>query len=92
MGVKTVQASSGLIDAADFTALAARERLLGGALSAVDLTTACLRRIAAHEDRIHAWACLDEEYALKQAAALDDYRRSGRPVGALHGLPVDRKW
>lgn len=91
MGVKTVQASSGLIDAADFTALAARERLLGGALSAVDLTTACLRRIAAHEDRIHAWACLDEEYALKQAAALDDYRRSGRPVGALHGLPVGIK-
>jgi Asp-tRNA(Asn)/Glu-tRNA(Gln) amidotransferase A subunit family amidase len=25
---------------------------------------------------------------MKQAEAMDDYRRTGRPIGALHGLPV----
>jgi Asp-tRNA(Asn)/Glu-tRNA(Gln) amidotransferase A subunit family amidase len=78
-------------DLADLTALDARERLASGAATAVELTTACLRRIADRDGAIQAWAFLDEEYALARAAAVDAYRQTGRPTGSLHGLPVGVK-
>jgi len=78
-------------DPADLTALAARERLADGALSAAQMTTACLQRIAAREDKIQAWTCVDEPLALQRAEMLDGYRRAGHPLGPLHGLPVGIK-
>jgi len=80
-----------LPDLADLTALEARDRLASGAATAVELAKACLRRIADREPTIHAWAFLDEGYALAQAEALDAHRRTGRPIGPLHGLPVGIK-
>ena len=79
------------MDLADLTALAARDRLASGAIGAVELTTACLRRIAGREEAIQAWAFLDERHALSQAEALDEHRQAGRPIGPLHGLPVGVK-
>jgi Asp-tRNA(Asn)/Glu-tRNA(Gln) amidotransferase A subunit family amidase len=76
---------------ADLSALAARQRIADGALSAVELTVACLRRIATCEDAVQAWSSLDEGYALSQAERLDAYRQTGRPLGPLHGLPVGIK-
>lgn len=78
-------------DPADLTALAARERLNEGSLRAVELTQACLHRIAARDPEIQAWAVVDERLALDQAEALDRYRQTGRAVGPLHGLPVGVK-
>ena len=78
-------------DPADLTALAAREQLVSGALSAVELIRACLARIAQREAEVHAWAALDEGHALAQAEALDARRQAGLPVGPLHGLPVGIK-
>ncbi|MCB1787016.1 MAG: amidase [Gammaproteobacteria bacterium] len=78
-------------DAADLSALEAREHIAAGTLSAVDLTTACLQRIAAQEERIGAWSSLDRQFALAQARALDAHRQSGRPLGPLHGLPIGIK-
>jgi Asp-tRNA(Asn)/Glu-tRNA(Gln) amidotransferase A subunit family amidase len=83
--------SNGMLDLCDLTALAARERLANGAISAVELTTAYLRRVAARDQAVQAWAHLDPPYALSQAEALDAHRRAGRPVGPLHGLPVGLK-
>jgi Asp-tRNA(Asn)/Glu-tRNA(Gln) amidotransferase A subunit family amidase len=83
--------SAGAVDPAEMNALDARERLATGSLSAVELTSACLRRIAARDHDVRAWAFLDERHALAQAEALDRYRQSGRPLGALHGLPVGIK-
>ena len=34
---------------------------------------------------------MDEELALTQAGMLDEYRQTGRPLGALHGLPIGVK-
>ncbi|MGB5669907.1 MAG: amidase family protein, partial [Sedimenticolaceae bacterium] len=82
---------SGMTDPADLTALEARERLASGSLRATELINACLGRIAAREPVVQAWACIDEELALNQARMLDDYRQTGRPLGALHGLPVGIK-
>ena len=68
-----------------------RERLASGALDAEALVARCLERIAAREETVQAWAWLDAEHALERARARDAQRRQGRPVGALHGLPVGLK-
>lgn len=74
-----------------FDALALRARLAEGSLDAVDLAEACLARIREADPGVRAWAYLDPDYVLRQARALDQLRRSGRPVGPLHGLPVGVK-
>jgi Asp-tRNA(Asn)/Glu-tRNA(Gln) amidotransferase A subunit family amidase len=56
-------------------------------LSAVELTTACLERIGALDDQLHAWAHLDPEVALAQARE----REAATPAGPLHGIPVGVK-
>ena len=62
--------------------------MLGGReLSAIELACECLARIAAREPQLHAWACVDESYAKRQAAALD----AGPIRGPLHGLPIGVK-
>jgi Asp-tRNA(Asn)/Glu-tRNA(Gln) amidotransferase A subunit family amidase len=68
-----------------------RDRLASGALDAVTLVEACLARIEAREGEVRAWAHLDPEFARHQAKAMDAVRRSGRPIGPLHGLPVALK-
>lgn len=68
-----------------------RNRLASGAVSAVDLAEDCIARIEAREHEVQAWAWFDAEYVRQQARAMDAYRISGRPVGALHGLPVGIK-
>jgi Asp-tRNA(Asn)/Glu-tRNA(Gln) amidotransferase A subunit family amidase len=80
-----------MADPADLSALAAREQLHSGALRAIELTGACLRRIAAREETVRAWAALDEPLALNRAEQLDAHRQSGGPLGPLHGLPVGIK-
>ncbi len=76
---------------ADVTALEARERLARGEVRAVELTKACLERIAQQDPELGAWAFIDEQLALAQASAADAYRESGRPIGALHGVPIGVK-
>ena len=52
---------------------------------------ACLLRIRELEPRVQAWAFLDEDHALAQARAADDLKRTGAPIGPLHGVPVGIK-
>jgi Asp-tRNA(Asn)/Glu-tRNA(Gln) amidotransferase A subunit family amidase len=59
-----------------------------GAISAEQLTEACLARVREVDDTVQAWAFLDPEHALGQARARDQERREGRATGPLHGLPV----
>lgn len=73
------------------SAVALRDRLAAGALSAEAVVEACLHRIAEAEPQVQAWAWLDGEAALEQARALDRWRKAGRPAGPLHGLPVGLK-
>lgn len=80
-----------MLDLADLSALSARDRLAAGVDSAVELTQACLKRIAARDAAVQAWAFLDPQHALAQAEALDRHRQAGKPLGPLHGLPVGIK-
>ena len=62
-----------------------------GAASAEELVAACLARIRECEPRVQAWQYLDPGHALAQARALDAHRAQGKPIGALHGVPVGVK-
>jgi len=72
-------------------ALALRDRIAAGKLSATALVEDCLARIAAREDVVQAWAWIDPDHARAQASALDAAQAAGRPLGPLHGLPVGIK-
>ncbi len=81
-------------DRVDITSLTAAEALAAlreGRMSAETLVGACLARIRADEERVQAWAFIDEELALEQARRLDEVRREGHTAGPLHGLPVGVK-
>ena len=70
------------------TATQAAEEIARGAISSEDITRACLDRIELTEPVVGAFAHLDPELALAQARESDAWRRSGRPIGPLHGVPV----
>ena len=76
------------IESAGLTAIEAAERIAGGDMSAQDYVGACLERISAIDDKVHAFVHLDPDEALSQARALDERRRNGKPLGPLHGVPV----
>ena len=74
--------------------MSAAERLAeirAGKLSAEAYLEAWLERIRKVDEEIQAWAFLDPRHALEQARAADQRKRLGRPLGALHGLPVGVK-
>jgi len=73
------------------TAVEAVEQIRSGRISSVDLVTACLERISETDDAIGAWAYLNRDQALTQAQAMDEMRRTGKPLGALHGVPIGIK-
>lgn len=71
-------------DPASLPARIAAEEIAAGRLTSEALTRACLDRIAAREDTVHAWQYLDSEQALAEARRRD----SEPPRGPLHGVPV----
>lgn len=73
------------------TATEALAAMASGRLSSVDLVTSCLSRIDETDTAIKAWAWLDPEAALAQAAECDRIRKAGLAIGALHGVPVGLK-
>ncbi|MGH8686565.1 MAG: amidase [Burkholderiales bacterium] len=76
---------------AELGAVEAATAIRDGGLTSEELVEACLARIAQTEERIQAWAFLDPKHAREQAKAADAARRKGRPLGALHGVPVGVK-
>ena len=63
-------------------------RIKSGELSSIQVTEALLARIEALEGELRAFAMVTAEEALKAAEAQDRKRRSGAPLGLLHGVPV----
>ena len=59
-----------------------------GETSAVEVTRAHLDRIAAVDDRVHAFLHVDTEGALAAARAVDERRAAGEELGPLAGVPV----
>ena len=76
---------------AGLSALDAASSVADGALTAEQMTAACLDRADETEPEIQAWAHLDREQALIAARALDAHKQRGLPLGSLHGVPVGIK-
>ncbi|MGC4815559.1 Asp-tRNA(Asn)/Glu-tRNA(Gln) amidotransferase subunit GatA [Micromonospora sp. DT228] len=75
----------------DLTRMTATEiatLVAGGETSAVEVTQAHLDRIAAVDDRVHAFLHVDSEGALAAARAVDERRAAGEELGPLAGVPV----
>ncbi|MGH6954344.1 MAG: amidase [Alphaproteobacteria bacterium] len=76
---------------ATMSATEAAAAIRGGRIASEELVRASLARIGERESQVKAWTFLDPELALAQARAADRARRDGRPLGALHGVPVGIK-
>lgn len=75
------------MDACKYSASRAAAEISAGKLTAEAYVASCLERIAAREKDIHAWACIDPEFALKQARQRDE----NPSRGPLRGIPVGFK-
>jgi aspartyl-tRNA(Asn)/glutamyl-tRNA(Gln) amidotransferase subunit A len=69
----------------------AADLIAKGALSPVELTRACLGRIAAEDTELRAFIAVTAESALADAARAEADIAAGRYRGALHGIPVSLK-
>ncbi|MEN4919248.1 amidase [Achromobacter spanius] len=75
----------------DLSAVALRDEIAAGRLSAREVMAAHLDRIAAWNPKVNAVVTLDAEGALASAAQADAHQAAGRPLGLLHGLPIVHK-
>ena len=66
-------------------------QIKNGQLTSVEVCKKYIERIDKFEKDIKAWAHFDEKILLEKAANADEHRRSGKPVGSLHGVPVALK-
>jgi aspartyl-tRNA(Asn)/glutamyl-tRNA(Gln) amidotransferase subunit A len=60
-------------------------------LSPVELTRACLDRVQALDDELHAFIRLTEERAMADARAAEAAIMANGPRGKLHGIPIGLK-
>ena len=63
-------------------------KLKSGEISSLDVCKAYLERIDKFEKNVQAWQFLDKKLLLEKAEEADNYRKSGKPLGALHGMPI----
>ncbi|HVE98272.1 MAG TPA: Asp-tRNA(Asn)/Glu-tRNA(Gln) amidotransferase subunit GatA [Mycobacteriales bacterium] len=80
-----------MTDLTRLTAVEVARVVRDGEASAVDVAQAHLDRIAAVDDRVHAFLHVDTEGALAAARAVDEQRAAGEPLGPLAGVPLALK-
>jgi aspartyl-tRNA(Asn)/glutamyl-tRNA(Gln) amidotransferase subunit A len=69
----------------------AARRIAAKQLSPVELTQACLARVKAHDDTLHAFLLLTEERALTEAKQAEARMMAGTLRGRLDGIPIAHK-
>ena len=57
-------------------------------LTSVEVCEKYIERIDKFEKDVKAWVHFDKKLLLEKAAEADEYRRSGKPTGPLHGIPI----
>ncbi len=57
-------------------------------LTSVEVCEKYIERIDKFEKDVKAWAHFDKKVLLEKATEADEHRRSGKPVGLLHGVPI----
>jgi aspartyl-tRNA(Asn)/glutamyl-tRNA(Gln) amidotransferase subunit A len=82
---------TGTDDLTRLTAAGTAAAIASGEVSAVEVARAHLDRIAAVDEKVHAYLHVDTEGALAAARAVDEDRAAGRPLGPLAGVPLALK-
>ena len=59
-----------------------------GNITSVELCEQYIERINKFEKDIKAWAYFDKKLLIEKAKEADEYRKTGKPLGSLHGIPV----
>ena len=77
-----------MIDVTSLSAYELSQKLHSGEISSVDLCTSYLDRIKKFEKDVQAWQFIDKKLLIEKAEEADTYRKSGKPLGPLHGMPV----
>ena len=77
-----------MIEVTSLSAYELSQKLHSGEISSVDLCTAYLDRIKKFEKDVQAWQFIDKKLLIEKAEEADTYRKSGKPLGPLHGMPV----
>src|SRR5210317_1114873 len=60
-------------------------------LTSVEVCQKYIERINKFEKDVKAWAHFDKKLLLEKAEEADQHRRSGKPTGPLHGIPIALK-
>ena len=77
-----------MIDIFSLTSNKLAEKLKEGEISSVEVCNQYIDRIKNFEKDVRAWAYFNKKELLEKANEADEYRKSGKPLGTLHGLPV----
>ncbi len=77
-----------MIDVFSLSAYELSYKLKSGEISSVDLCKSYIDRFKKFEKDVKAWQFFDEKLLLEKAEEADDYRKSGKPLGPLHGMPI----
>ena len=77
-----------MIDVSSLSAYELSIKLQSGEITSVELCNAYLDRIKEFEKDVQAWQFIDKKLLIEKAEEADNYRKSGKPLGPLHGMPV----
>jgi aspartyl-tRNA(Asn)/glutamyl-tRNA(Gln) amidotransferase subunit A len=66
----------------------AAAKVRSGSVTSVQLTQACLDRIAVYDPKLDAFITVIKDKALAQAKQLDAEKQKGKLRGPLHGVPI----
>ena len=67
------------------------EKIKKSELSSTELCKNYIEQINKFEKDVKAWVHLDKKLLLEKADEADNHRKSGKPMGPLHGIPVALK-
>ena len=77
-----------MIEVSSLSAYELSLKLKSGEISSIDLCKSYIDRIKKFDKDVKAWQFFDEKLLLEKAEEADDYRKSGKPLGPLHGMPI----
>ena len=79
------------LDPSTFTVDSLTDAYRAGELSPVEVTQACLDRIAETEPELNAYVVVDSERALLAAGASEARWQAAQPLSAVDGVPASVK-
>ncbi len=77
-----------MIEVSSLSAYELSLKLKSGEITSIDLCKSYIDRIKKFDKDVRAWQFFDEKLLLEKAEEADDYRKSGKPLGPLHGMPI----